>query len=202
MLSVNREEVLGLGAVFLCLNEVRAIAERGQPRAENIKACLEGLLGQYADSVETLYGGREVLATGVKELAQHLSQPQAMQLTRYLLGVIQLDRKLQRDPQRFQGMLSGLERSREQARYFGEIDHQSVIFGIADVYAEQVSGLTPRIMVQGHGQHLQDERNAAMIRCLLLSAIRACGLWRMAGGGRFKLVLRRSAIIEAARQYA
>lgn len=202
MLSVGREEVLGLGAVFLCLGEVRAIAERGQYNATPIKACLEGLLGQYNNSVETLYGGPDQLKTGVQSLAQHLSQPQTMQLTQYLLGVIQLDRKLQKQPQRFQGILTGLERAREQARYFDQIDHQSVLFGIAELYAEQVSGLTPRIMVQGHAQYLQDERNAATIRCLLLSAIRACGLWRMAGGGRFKLVLRRGAIVEAARQYA
>ena len=202
MLSISREEVLGLGAVFSCLGEVRAIAERGQYNATAVKACLEGLLGQYDDTIETLYGGADALKPGVQNLAQHLSQPQSMQLTQYLLGVIQLDRKLQKQPKRFQGLLTGLERAREQARYFDQIDHQSVIFGVAEIYAEQISGLTPRIMVQGHAQYLQDERNAAMIRCLLLSAIRASGLWRIAGGGRFKLVLRRSAIIEAARQYA
>lgn len=202
MLSVSREEILGLGAVFLCLSEVRAIAEQGQHNTTSIKACLEGLLGQYENSVEVLYGGPEILKSGVQALAQHLSQPQAMQLTQYLLGVIQLDRKLQKQPHRFQGILTGLERTREQARYFDQIDHQSVMFGIAEIYAEQVSGLTPRIMVQGHAQYLQEERNAATIRCLLLSAIRACGLWRMAGGGRFKLILRRGAIVEAARQYA
>lgn len=202
MLSIHREEVLSLGAVFLCLGEVRAIAERGQYRADTIKACLEGLMNRYSDSVESLYGSALILKPGVQRLAEHLSQPQAMQLTQYLLGVIQLDRKLQKSPDRLQGVISGLDRAREQAKYFGQIDHQSVMYGLAELYAEQISGLTPRIMVQGHAQYLQDERHAATIRCLLLSAIRACGLWRMAGGGRFKLVLRRKAIIEAAQQYA
>lgn len=202
MLSIHREEVLSLGAVFLCLGEVRAIAERGQYRADTIKACLEGLMNRYSDSVESLYGSALILKPGVQRLAEHLSQPQAVQLTQYLLGVIQLDRKLQKSPDRLQGVISGLDRAREQAKYFGQIDHQSVMYGLAELYAEQISGLTPRIMVQGHAQYLQDERHAATIRCLLLSAIRACGLWRMAGGGRFKLVLRRKAIIEAAQQYA
>lgn len=159
-------------------------------------------MNRYSDSVESLYGGALILKPGVQRLAEHLSQPQAVQLTQYLLGVIQLDRKLQKSPDRLQGVISGLDRAREQAKYFGQIDHQSVMYGLAELYAEQISGLTPRIMVQGHAQYLQDERHAATIRCLLLSAIRACGLWRMAGGGRFKLVLRRKAIIEAAQQYA
>ena len=63
---------------------------------------------------------------------------------------------------------------------------------------EHISSLRPRILVQGHAAYLQDERNAALIRALLLAAIRAAGLWQINGGGRLRLVLGRRRLIEQA----
>jgi high frequency lysogenization protein len=56
-------------------------------------------------------------------------------------------------------------------------------------------------MVQGDPQYLQVGDNAARIRVLLLAGIRACVLWRQAGGNRWRLILNRQALLnEASRQ--
>lgn len=197
---MHRDEasVLALGAVFEALGEVRSIAEKGQHDNERLRTCLSGLLGQYDGDVAALYGGAASLHSGLRLLADHLGQPQNMHLTRYLVGVMQLERRLRQNKQALSALIEGLEKSRRQADYFGSLTHDNVLYGLAEVYAQSVSPLRPRILVQGHAQYLQDERNAAMIRCLLLAAIRAAGLWQLNGGGRIKLVFGRRRIIATA----
>lgn len=198
MASPEQERTEALGAVFQALGEVRSIAERGQHDATRTETCLRGLLGDYSGSVETLYGGPGALDTGLRGLLNHLSKPESMHLTRYMIGVLQLERRIRRDRHRLPAIATGLERARSQADYFGRIDHDSVIHHLGDLYSEHISPLRPRILVQGHAPYLQGTRNAALIRGLLLAAIRAAGIWQMNGGGRLRLVLGRRAIIESA----
>ena len=199
MAPPERERVLALAAVFQALAEVRGLAEQGRNDPDRSRTCLSGLLGHYNASVLSLYGGPDRLDDGLRELIDHLGQPKAMQLTRYLIGVMQLERRLRRSADRLERVAAGLGRAREQADYFGDIGHESVIHGLADLYSEQISPLRPRIIVQGHAAYLQDPRTAALIRSLLLAAIRAAGLWQLNGGGRLRLVLGRRGVIDTAR---
>ncbi len=194
----ERERTLALAAVFQALAEVRAIAEQGRENTTNIQTCLSGLIQPYTGSVEQLYGGPAALEPGLRALRDHLSQPTAMQLTRYLVAVMQLERRLSRRKAGLQAVAEGIERAREQITYFGDPMHARVIDHCAELYAEQLSPLRPRILVHGEAQYLQQERYAALIRSLLLAAIRAAGLWRANGGGRFQLVLRRNALVNDA----
>ena len=199
MAQPDHEETLALAAVFQALMAVRGIAEQGRRDTDRRLPCLTGLVEEWPGSVAQLYGGSEALDSGLRALVDHLSRPEVMQLTRYLIAVMQLERRLRRQPARLAAVTEGLERAREQARYFGAIDHPSVVHNLADLYTAQISPLRPRILVQGQASHLQDRDNAALIRALLLAAIRAAGLWRAAGGGRIRLVLQRRAVVDAAR---
>ncbi len=198
MAQPEQERALALGAVFQALGEVRSIAEHGRNDRNRTETCITGLLGDYQGSVEKLYGDPGALDPGLRDVIGHLTQPAAMHLTRYLISVMQLERRLRRDMQRLQDLARGLDRARAQADYFGELMHDSVIHNLADLYSEHISPLRPRILVQGHAVYLQDARNAALIRSLLLAAIRAAGLWQLNGGGRLRLVLGRRRVIESA----
>ena len=198
MASPEQERALALAAVFQALGEVRTLAERGRQDTTRIEVCLSGLLGNYDGSVESLYGGPGSLDAGLRRLVNHLSKPESMHLTRYLIGVLQLERRLRRDKHRLQALATGLERTRTQADYFGQISHDSVIHHLADLYSEHISPLRPRIIVQGHAVYLQETWNAALVRGLLLAAIRAAGLWQMNGGGRLRLVFGRRTLIDSA----
>ena len=198
MAQPEHERALALGAVFQALGEVRGIAEHGRNDRNRTETCITGLLGDYQGSVAPLYGAPGALDPGLRDVVGHLTQPAAMHLTRYLISVMQLERRLRRDTQRLQDLARGLDRARAQADYFGELTHDSVIHNLADLYSEHISPLRPRILVQGHAVYLQDARNAALIRSLLLAAIRAAGLWQLNGGGRLRLVLGRRRVIESA----
>lgn len=200
MADAEENRVLALAAVFLALGEVRAIAEQGKYHRDSVQTVLRGIFHDYAGDVARLYGGADALDEGLQQLIDHLSQPTAAQLTRYLVAVLQLERRLRGDRTRLNGLMQGLEQAQRQAEYFDDIQHANVISRVADIYAEHLSTMRPRILVQGHAMYLQDERNAAMIRALLLSAIRAAGLWEAHGGGRLRLVFGRRGIIEKARQ--
>jgi len=198
--SPERERAVAMAVLFQALDGVRDIADRGQHDGEATRTCLRGLIADYSGSVASLYGGEAALQRGVERLVSHLSQPQSMHLTRHLVAVLQLERRLRRDRARLAALAAGLERTRSQAAYFDAVDHDSVIHHLGDLYSEHISTLRPRIMVQGHAQYLQDTRNAALVRALLLAAIRAAGLWQINGGGRLRLVFGRRALINTARQ--
>jgi high frequency lysogenization protein len=198
--SPKTEEILALAAVFQALDAVCNLAEHGHADRRRTLPCLQGLLGDYSGSVDTLYGGSEALDPGLRGLIEHLSQPTSMHLTRYLISVIQLERRLRSKRQHLHELADELQQARQRATYFGELNHPNVLHNLADVYARFISPLRPRIMVQGNTQSLQDEGIAAQIRALLLAAIRAAGLWQVNGGGRVRLVLGRRAVIAQAEQ--
>ena len=62
---------------------------------------------------------------------------------------------------------------------------------LAELYANTISTLGPRIMIRGDQNHLTNTENAAKMRTLLLAGIRAALLWNQAGGTRWKLLFER-----------
>jgi len=197
--SPEREQALALAGLVQALSEVRQIGAHGQGERRRIEPCLHALLNEWDGSIATLYGGQPALEPGLRLLVEHLSQPREMELTRYLVAVMQLERKLRRDRQRFQRIIDGIAQAGKQADYFESVSHDSVLRNLGELYRENISTLRPRILVRGHQAYLEDPYNAALIRSLLLAALRAASLWRAVGGGRLRLILGRRRIIEAAR---
>ncbi|MCS4503206.1 High frequency lysogenization protein HflD [wastewater metagenome] len=200
MASREMDQVLALAGILQALEQVRAIAAHGHADPRRMEPCLRGLLGTMDGGVADLYGGREALYPGLRLLVEQLSAPREAQLTRYLVTVLHLERRLSSDRRRFPRVVSGLRTAAEQASYFGSVRHDNVLHNLGDLYSETVSTLRPRIMVQGERAHLEDGRNAAAIRALLLSALRAAALWRQTGGSRWRLVCSRHRLIERARE--
>ncbi len=74
----------------------------------------------------------------------------------------------------------------------GELCHS-----ISGIYQDTLSHQRFRIKVTGSAQHLQNSRNADIIRALLLAGIRAAFLWRQLGGHRWRLLLQRKKLLQA-----
>ena len=49
--------------------------------------------------------------------------------------------------------------------------------------------------MNGSHQHLEDQKNADIIRALLLAGLRSAFLWRQLGGRRWKLILQRQKML-------
>jgi CII-binding regulator of phage lambda lysogenization HflD len=69
---------------------------------------------------------------------------------------------------------------------------------LSSLYLKTISKINPRIIVNGDNTYLKDNKNASMIRALLLSAIRSFILWQQSGGTKFRIFLFKRKIAEIA----
>ena len=72
--------------------------------------------------------------------------------------------------------------------------HPEVISALGALYAETVSHLRPRVMVQGNPHYLGQASVVAEIRAILLAALRSAVLWRQLGGSVWDFLLRKRAL--------
>ena len=80
------------------------------------------------------------------------------------------------------------------------IDDTAMISNLANLYRSSISQLSPRIMVSGDPDYLNDNAIASTIRAALLGGLRSVVLWRQCGGTRVKLVLNRNQYLSQAQQ--
>jgi high frequency lysogenization protein len=122
-----------------------------------------------------------------------------MELTRYAVVLLGLERKLARRPELLAAIRAGIEDVIRNLPHFS-VDHGNTIARFADLYLNNLSTLSPRIMVSGDPVHLNNPENANRIRALLLAGVRAAILWRQSGGGRLTLLLRRNPLLRETRR--
>ncbi len=186
----HEQQTLALAVVFLALIQVRDMASEGRCDEAALQTCLRGLLYPPEGTMQDLFGGLEPLRDGLRQLRIQLSRQPDIELTRYAVAVLNLERRLVKRRAVLKGLNEGLDKARQQFRYFGAVN-EPVIASLAEVYTTQISTLGHRIVVRGRREWLEDQNRAARIRCLLLAAIRGISFWRSAGGNRFQLMFGR-----------
>ena len=65
------------------------------------------------------------------------------------------------------------------------------------LYADTISQLRPRVMVQGNPHYLAQPDVVAEIRALLLAAVRSAMLWRQLGGNYWDFLFFRARLLAA-----
>ncbi len=190
----DHSRAVALAGLYQAAALVRSIARRGQADPMDFETCLESLFKIDATSSEDVYGGTHKLQNGLRILTEQLRNPRDMELTRYVVALLVLERKLSHRPRLLKAIRQGIEGAESQRQYFN-LTHDNVVAKLADVYSSTVSTLKPRIMVNGEHTHLTQPENANRIRALLLAGIRAAVLWRQSGGGRLTLLLRRRQLL-------
>lgn len=198
MPQTDHDRVIALAGVLQAAALVRDTARRGHATTEDVDTCLESLLKIDAPSSSAIYGGPQRLRTGLRLLEQQLSNPRDMELTRYAIALLGLERQLVRHPDSLQAIAAGLEDIIQNLTHF-PVNHSNTVARFADLYLKNISTLSPRIMVNGEQIHLNNSENANRIRALLLAGIRAAILWRQSGGGRLTVLLRRNILLREVR---
>ena len=66
---------------------------------------------------------------------------------------------------------------------------------LGGLYADTVSHLRPRVMVQGNPHYLGQAAMVSEIRAVLLAALRSAVLWRQLGGTFWDFLLRKRALV-------
>jgi high frequency lysogenization protein len=150
-----------------------------------------------ADSVEAVYGDPAGLAGGLQQLYAQLegNAGRDAELTRHLVALIHLERRLSANPEMLSQIRQGLSSATERLEHFPML-HPNILAQLAHLYSATISRLQPRIIVRGEALHLQNPDNQNKIRTLLLAGIRSAILWRQLGG----LLLLRRRIMEQSRR--
>jgi high frequency lysogenization protein len=199
MKSSPRDLAIALAGIFQAVKLVQQIANGEQRDSHALNACLSAIFNTSPESVESVYGNLVYIRQGLETARDQVAGPNErrdMELTRYAITVMHLERKLKRNRALLDSIVAGIEKASEQARFF-DITHSSVIASLADCYKQTISSLRPRILVNGNQTLLGDPANQNLIRALLLAAMRAAVLWRQCGGGRLTLILQRKALVNA-----
>ena len=198
MPQTDHDRVIALAGAMQAADLVRGIARRGQANPDDIETCLASLIRIDAPSSADIYGGIARLRSGLRLLEQQLNTPRDMELTRYVITLMRLERQLSRRDDLLRLIRAGIEDIIQNLAHF-PLDHGNTIASFADLYLKTLSTLSPRIMVSGDPVHLNNPANTNRIRALLLAGVRAAILWRQSGGGRLTLLLRRNPLLRETR---
>jgi len=110
-----------------------------------------------------------------------------------------LERKMAKQPAMLKAISDGIELATSRLEHFPML-HQNILGQLADIYADTISTMQPRIMVHGDPMQLQNRDNVNTIRSMLLAGIRSAMLWRQCGGKRIQVIMSRKKIISNARK--
>jgi high frequency lysogenization protein len=180
---------------------VNQLARHGSGDSAILSASLESIFITDPATVEAVYADDLTsLALGLRTLYSQLEagNRRDVEITRYAVSLLHLERKLAKKPQALQQIANGIERVREQRRHF-ELLHPTILAALAEIYATTISPIGPRIMVKGENDNLLQPGVAEKVRALLLAGMRAAVLWRQCGGTRWQLLLGRGKLLRATR---
>lgn len=196
------DRTIALGGVFQAAWLVDQVAKHGRLSPSEFETCLSSLFELSPPTTEAVYGSRFELKRGLQTLSEQLQgddEKRNIYIMRYAINLLQLERKLNRQPAMLKQIADGLDGAAHQIKHFG-LTHSNVVARLADIYSQTISTLSPRIMVSGENNHLQNPENANRVRALLLAGIRSAVLWRQSGGRQWQLLFQRKTLMNSARQ--
>ncbi len=195
-----QERVLALAGLAQALKQVRRIAETGQADAAVLGTALQSVLRIDAASAEDVYGGAQNVRPGLRLLHGYFNNlPDDEQLPKLALAVMQLERRFINDGERVQRVQRGSAAANIEAAHTSPT-HPEVLSSLGALYADTVSHLRPRVMVQGNPHYLGQADIVSEIRAVLMAALRSAVLWRQMGGNYLDFLLRRKQLLAAVEQ--
>ena len=196
----DRHQALALAAVFQAGRLADQVATTGQCSSAEAEVLLASVLKMSPESYIDVYGSVESLAPGMNLLESALRGEQSRDNVRpvsYALALMHLSNRLRKDSALMSVLGNRLEALDAQRAHFTELAGSEFCHRLAGIYVDTLGTLSFRIKVQGEPAHLRNEDNAARIRALFLSGVRAAMLWHQAGGRRWQLLFSRRRLLTA-----
>ena len=196
MIFTYKDRVLALAGTFQACRLVQQAARKNMVDNAALETSLASIVNVNADTTAAVYGGTQGPRLGLRTLQEQLDKgavPRDLELARYVVSVMHLERQLSGQPEMLSGIGVAIEAAQQKCETLA-ITHPEVIAQLAAIYSDTISKLTPRIIVQGEEGYLSNPETANKVRALLLAAIRSAWLWRQVGGRRWQLVFGRGAM--------
>ncbi|WP_443019244.1 high frequency lysogenization protein HflD [Shewanella sp. Pdp11] len=192
---------MAFAGILQAIAQVQHLARHGELDNAELAASLNTILVTNPDNTADVYQDKIVLQKGYKLILNQLgdSSQKDVEITRYLVGVLALERKLVRSNSGLGMLAERINQVNRQLHHFAITDEQ-VIANLASIYSDIISNLGPKIQISGNPVCLQRPIVQQRIRALLLAAMRSAVLWRQLGGKRRHLVFARKAIVDTAKK--
>ncbi|WP_411741630.1 high frequency lysogenization protein HflD [Shewanella baltica] len=192
---------MAFAGILQAIAQVQHLARHGELDNAELAASLNTILVTNPDNTADVYQDKIVLQKGYKLILNQLgdSSQKDVEITRYLVGVLALERKLVRSNSGLGMLAERINQVNRQLHHFAITDEQ-VIANLASIYSDIISNLGPKIQISGNPVCLQRPIIQQKIRALLLAAMRSAVLWRQLGGKRRHLVFARKAIVDTAKK--
>jgi high frequency lysogenization protein len=200
--KTDTDRTLAFAGILQALQLVQSTAYGRPYDADAFQASLKSLLVLDAGGVPEVYGGIRGVQKGLRLVQAQLMNDKHkpdVELTRYAITLLHLERKLSKRSDLLDRLRAGIEQAQHQVEHLG-ISHPNVLASFAETYRQTVSTLQPRIMVNGDPARLADTTIANQIRALLLAAMRSAVLWRQCRGTRLGLLFGRKKLATLARE--
>jgi len=201
-ISTIENQTLALGGIFQSVHICKSLATTGKCEQDELEGTLRSIMTLKTDRVLDAYGGRAAtIGRGLRILKSQLggnAESRDMDIARYSLALIQLGTNVLNDSTTVEQLRIGISRAQAMEKPVTDPD---MISNLANLYRSSISHLTPRIMVSGDPDHLNNNEIASTIRSALLGGVRSVVLWRQCGGSRPKLLLNRNQYIRQADQF-
>lgn len=198
-----KDRTMALCGIFQAARMVQQIARTGMHEQGAFESSIKSIFTLDSATPEAAYGGIDNIVFGARVLLNQLGpkkpersddRSKEIEVTKYVIGIMVLERKLIKREDLLNIITRGIEKAAIQVEHFSNT-HENVIANLADIYTQTVSTLQPRIMVNGEQNFVSNTNNANKIRALLLAAIRSAVLWRQCGGTRWQMLFQRKAIL-------
>lgn len=183
---MDRNQVIALSAILQSAILVNRLATIGSIPNDERNPLLHSIFTMKPENIHDVYDGIDNIKPGLQCFAQGLKNvPSSAKI--YFYSLISLEKSLSDNPETLTILASGLESVSTRLQHF-DITHENIIAGLADLYTQTLSKLTPRIMVRGEQSILSQPHITNEIRALLLAGVRSAMLWRQYGGTKFALL--------------
>lgn len=193
-MSDLHDRVMALAGLAQALRQVRRVAETGQAEGTVLETALGSVFRIDASSAADVYGGVPNVRPGLMLLRDYLgNKGQDPLLPKLALAVTQLERRFIQDEDVSGRVHEGILAARKDAERLGNA-HPEVLTRLGALYADTVSHLRPRVLVQGNPHYLGQAAIVAEIRAMLLAALRSAVLWRQSGGSPWDFLFQRGAM--------
>lgn len=197
------QQTYTFAAVCQTAKLVQDIARTSQCDSQAFETMLNSIVVTSPEQTSDVYGGDlGNLTTGLLAVRDQLgnsSKPKDPELTRYIVSILALERKLSKNATALKELGHKIDQTKRQTDHF-DLTSETVVASFAGIYSDVISPLGARIQVTGEPNILKSPVNQHKIRALLLAGVRSAVLWRQVGGKRRNIVFSRSKILNCTEQ--
>ena len=193
-----KNEVISLGAIYQASSEIKKIAWEGKINNKFIEPLIYSVYQTTSNEIEDIYINLKRLNTGLDFLRKQFVGDvfsRDAEVDRYFEAINVLVKNMNENSEIFSNIRDELSSHKENVTEDNLHEHAEFL---SNLYLKTISKINPRIIVNGDNIHLTDNKNASMIRALLLSAIRSFILWQQSGGTKFRIFLFKKKMAEIA----